>query len=199
MSELSRRDLLRVIGTTVLAAGTVDAAGAQQVHRMTTKARAASGGVYKPKALTAHEYKTLERLTDLIVPVEDGRPGAVAAAAAAWIDMLASGNAELAAIYTGGIGWLDRDMTRRGGTTFVSAPESQQIAMLDLIAYRKNESPGLGPGIRFFGWVRKMSVDAFYTSEIGIKDLDYQGNRPQLTFEVPAKSLEHALKKSGLL
>jgi gluconate 2-dehydrogenase gamma chain len=197
MSELSRRDLLRVIGTTVLAAGTVDAAGAQQVHRMTTKARAAAG-VYKPKALTAHEYATLERLTDLIVPVENGRPGALAAGAAAWIDMLASGNAELAAIYTGGIGWLDREVTQRAGTTFVSAPASEQIAMLDLIAYRKNESPGLGPGIRFFGWVRKMTVDAFYTSEIGIKDLDYQGNRPQLTFEVPVRSLEHALKKSGM-
>jgi gluconate 2-dehydrogenase gamma chain len=197
MSELSRRDLLRVIGTTVLAAGTVDAAGAQQVHRMTTKARAAAG-VYKPKALTAHEYATLERLTDLIVPVENGRPGALAAGAAAWIDMLASGNAELAAIFTGGIGWLDREVTQRAGTTFVSAPASEQIAMLDLIAYRKNESPGLGPGIRFFGWVRKMTVDAFYTSEIGIKDLDYQGNRPQLTFEVPVRSLEHALKKSGM-
>lgn len=198
MSELSRRDLLRAVGATLLAAGAVETADAQQVHRMTRKARAASAGAYRPKVLTAHEYGTLERLTDLIIPVEDGRPGALAAGAAAWIDMLASENAELAAIYTGGIGWLDRTMERRGFADFVSAPAADQTAMLDLIAYRRNESPELGPGIRFFDWARRMTVDAFYTSEIGIRDIDYQGNRAQLTFEVPAASLEHALRKSEL-
>jgi gluconate 2-dehydrogenase gamma chain len=71
--------------------------------------------------------------------------------------------------------------------------------MLDLIAYRKNESPELGPGIRFFDWARKMTVDAFYTSKIGMSDIDYQGNRPQLTFEVPPESLEYAMKKGGLV
>jgi hypothetical protein len=198
MSELSRRDLLRAVAATAVAMGTVDPADAQHVHRTARRARAASGGVYKPKALTAHEYATLERLTDLIIPVENGRPGAAAAGAAAWIDMLASVNAELAAIYTGGLGWLDREMTRRGGTDFVSAPPAAQTAMLDLIAFRKHESPELGPGIRFFDWARRMSVDAFYTSEPGIADIDYRGNGAQLTFEVPAASLEHALRKSGL-
>jgi hypothetical protein len=199
MSELSRRDLLRVIGTTLVAVGTVDAASARQVHRMTRKARAASAGAYTARTLTAHEYATLDRLTDLIIPVENGKPGALAAGAAAWIDMLASENAELAAIYTGGLGWLDREMTRRGGTDFLSASPAEQTAMLDLIAFRKNESPELGPGIRFFDWARRMTVDAFYTSEPGIADIDYRGNGAQLTFEVPAASLDHALRKSGLL
>jgi hypothetical protein len=92
MSDLSRRDLLRTIGAAMLSAGAVDAADAQHVHQMTRKAKAASSGTYKPKALTPHEYKTLERLTDLIIPVENEKPGALAAGAAAWIDMLASEN-----------------------------------------------------------------------------------------------------------
>ena len=50
---------------------------------MAISRRRPRGGAYTPKALTAHEYRTLERLTDLIIPVENGKPGAVAAGAAA--------------------------------------------------------------------------------------------------------------------
>jgi hypothetical protein len=56
----------------VLAAtGFVDRLAAQEVHQMAGEARAAAGGMYSPKALLAHDH--LERLTDLIIPVEKGR------------------------------------------------------------------------------------------------------------------------------
>ena len=154
--------------------------------------------MYSPKALSAHDYKTLERLTDLIIPVENGAPGALAAGAAAWIDMMASENAELKGIYTKGLGWLDTTMVQRGQKDFVSAPPARQTELLDLIAYRRNQTPELAPGIEFFSWARRMTVDAFYTSEIGIKDIDYRGNTPQSTYAAPTQAIEYALKKSGL-
>ena len=43
-----------------------------------------------------------------------------------------------------------------------------------------------------------MTVDAFYTSEIGIKDIDYRGNTPQTTYAAPTEAIAYALKKSGL-
>ena len=92
MSDISRRDALRRLGLVLTATGFVDRVAAQEVHQMAGEARAAAGGMYTPKALSAHDYKTLERLTDLIIPVENGAPGAVAAGAAAWIDMMASEN-----------------------------------------------------------------------------------------------------------
>ena len=49
--------------------------------------------------------------------------------------------------------------------------------MLDQIAYRKNQTPELAPGIRFFDWARRMTVDAYYTSAAGIKEVGYMGNR----------------------
>ena len=69
------------------------------------------------EGVDAHEYRTLERLTDLIIPVENGAPGAVAAGAAAWIDMMASENDQLKSIYTTGLAWLDTAMkpARREG------------------------------------------------------------------------------------
>ena len=70
--------------------------------------------------------------------------------------------------------------------------------MLDLIAYRKNDSPELGPGIHFFNWVRNMTVDAFYTSKVGMDDLGFMGNGAMAEFSVPVEAIEYAVKRSGL-
>ena len=159
---------------------------------------ASAGAAYTPKALSAQAYKTLERLTDLIIPVEDGKPGAVASGAAAWIDMMASENEQLKGIYTNGLAWLDTTMAARGAKDFLTATPAQQTALLDLIAYRKNQSPELAPGIEFFTWARRMTVDAFYTSPIGIKDIDYQGNTHLTSYPAPTEAIAYALKRSGL-
>ena len=66
------------------------------------------------------------------------------------------------------------------------------------IAYRRNETPAIEPGIRFFSWVRRMTVDAFYTSEIGIRDIDYRGNTALSAYPEPVEAIAFALKKSGL-
>jgi hypothetical protein len=154
--------------------------------------------MYSPKAFSAHGYKTLERMTDLIIPVENGAPGAVAADAAAWIDLMASENEQLKGIFTKGLAWIDTAMVQRGQKDFVSAPPAQQTELLDLIAYRRNQTPELAPGIDFFSWARRMTVDAFYTSPIGIKDIDYRGNTPLTSYPAPTEAIEYALKKSGL-
>ena len=180
-----------------MATGVLDRISAQEVHQLAT-AQSSGNGAYTPKALSDHEYKTLVRLTDLIIPVENGKPGAVAAGAAAWIDMLASENTQLKEIYSNGITWIDAEMKRRQASDFVSATPEQQTALLDIIAYRRNSTPELDPGIQFFTWARRMTVDAFYTSEIGIADIDYRGNRPQATYPEPTEAIAYALKRSGL-
>src|SRR6476619_3711568 len=106
MSEITRRDVLRRLGVTLMATGVLDRVSAQEVHHL-AMAQSGSGGAYVPKALSDHEYKTLVRLTDLIIPVENGKPGAVAAGAAAWIDMLAGENSQIKDIYAKGLAWID--------------------------------------------------------------------------------------------
>jgi gluconate 2-dehydrogenase gamma chain len=198
MSEITRRDVLRRLALALTATGFVDRVAAQEVHQMTLQASTAAGGGYTPRALTAHEYSTLERLTDLIVPVENGAPGAVAAGAAAWIDLIISENTELKERYASGLAWLDLAMRTRGAPNFVAATPAQQTALLDLIAFRRNMSPDLAPGIEFFTWARRMTVDAFYTSEIGIRDIDYRGNTALASYPAPTEAIAYALKKSGL-
>jgi gluconate 2-dehydrogenase gamma chain len=199
MSEISRRDALRRLGVALMATGALDRVAAEEIHHLAAEAQAAAGGPYTPKTFTGDEYRTLERLTDLIIPVENGKPGAVAAGCAAWIDMISSENDQLKKIYQDGFAWLDGTMKQRGASAFVSATPEQQTALLDVIAYRRNQSPELTPGIEFFSWVRRMTVDAFYTSEIGIKDIDYRGNSPQGSFPSPTEAIAYVLKRAPTL
>jgi hypothetical protein len=193
MSDITRRHLLRTFAAAVAAGGAIDRALGAEVHHLASQS--AGGGAYAPTALTMHEYRTVERLADLIIPVENGAAGAVQAGVVPWIDMLAGANDQLKTIYADGVAWLDRAMTARGSVDFVSAPDAEQVRLIDLIAYRRNETRELAPGITFFSWVRRMTVDGFYTSQIGMRDV-YLGNSPSATFVVPAESLDYALERS---
>jgi gluconate 2-dehydrogenase subunit 3-like protein len=159
-------------------------------------AKAANRGAYQPKALTAHEYTTLQRLTDMIIPADDRSAGALEAGAADYIDFLCGACQELKEIYTGGIAWLDSAMRHHHSTDFVGAPAELQAAVLDRIAYRKNASPELNPGVAFFAWVRNMTVDAYYTTPIGVKEIGFMGNGAASEFHVPKEAVEYALKRS---
>ena len=198
MSEFSRRDLVKIAMAVTAAGGAIDIADAQHVHEAAADDKASHGGVYQPKAFNDHEYLTLQKLADLIMPADDVSPSALDSGACEFIDLLSSNNPDLAATYTGGIAWLDREMLRRYKTNFLDSKPGQQTAMLDLIAYRKNaaESPELGPGIHFFHWARMMVVDGYYTSKIGVKDIGYMGNKGMAKFEIPQAAIDYALKRS---
>ena len=163
MSSISRRDAVRRLGLVLMATGTLDRLSAEEVHHLVGLGQTPAAP-YTPKALTGAEFATLERLTDLIIPIENGAPGALAAGCAAWIDTISSENAQLTKIYKDGLAWLDTAMKTSGAASFVSATPEQQTALLDQIAYRRNQTPELAPGIEFFTWARRMTVDAFYTS-----------------------------------
>jgi gluconate 2-dehydrogenase gamma chain len=202
MSEITRRDVLQRLALAIAAAGTIDTLDAREAHLAARQAAAATGGKYAPKALSAHEFATLERLTDLIIPADD-KPGALQAEVAPWIDMLLHVNADLKSKYTTGLAWLDTAIQTNGvnGTTgakdFVRATPAQQAALLDVIAYKKNRTPENAAGIDFFVLARRMTCDGFYTSTVGMRDV-YMGNTPQAAFVVPQAAIDHVLSRSPL-
>lgn len=197
MSDITRRDVLQRLALAIAAPGAIDRLAAQEAHHAVQVSAAAAGGRYTAQALSDHEFRTLERLTDLIIPAESGRPGAVQCDVAAWIDSLLTVNAALKASYTKGLAWLDAAMKPSGAADFLSATEAQQTALLDRIAYQRNRSDELDAGIDFFILARRMTADGFYTSPIGMRDV-YRGNSPQAAFIVPTASMEHALSRSPL-
>jgi hypothetical protein len=80
----------------------------------------------------------------------------------------------------------------------VSATPAQQTELLDVIAYKKNATTDTQPAITFFALVRRMTVDGFYTSEIGIREIIPQGRPPHETFVVPQENIDYVLAHSPL-
>jgi gluconate 2-dehydrogenase gamma chain len=195
-NDLSRREILRNIGLIALS-GSVPLEAAQHVHHEVAQQKK-SGTPYSPALLNPHEYETLAKLTELVIPPDEHSQGALAAGAPEFIDFMCSRNREIAEIFTGGLGWLDSEMRRRHGTAFLDARAGQQTALLDQIAYKENETAETAPGVRFFTWLRNLTVDAYYTSKVGMDDLGFMGNAAVSEFKVPQEAIDYALKRSGL-
>jgi hypothetical protein len=191
---MTRRQALSRLATAFASAAAIDHVLAREAHAFVQQTTAAGTSV--PKALSAHEFLTLERLTDLIIPVENGKPGALEAGVPVWIDSLLNVNADLKARYVAGLAWLDSAMTSRHGSDFVSARTDQRTALLDLIAFKKNASLELNAGIEFFVLARRMTVDGFYTSDAGIRDLIPGGRPPRTEFTVPQASVDYVISRS---
>jgi|SRR5215469_8620853 len=193
-SGFSRRAALVQIGAGIgLTAASEGLLEAQQAATTAATTTAAHAAPYAPKALTAHEYATLDNLAEWIIP------GAQANGSAQFIDFLCHATDDMKVIFTGGLAWLDDAMRKRAdGQDFLHASDGQKKALLDLIAFRENNSPELGPGIRFFDWARRLVVDAYYTSAQGIKEIGYIGNTGMAQFSVPQQAVDYVMKRSGL-
>ncbi len=165
----TRREALVQIALTPLAA-------AQQPSHPAHAAAAKPSGPYKRKVFTEHEFQTIGVLADLIIPPDDRSAGGRAAGAAEFVDTIAADDQKLAADFTGGVAWLDHEMQARHGKTFRECAPAQQTGMLDRIAWREKAPPELAAGVRFFALIRQWTVDAFYSSPEGVKDLWYVGN-----------------------
>jgi len=179
---ISRRDILKSLTATAVTGSVLRAIpleAAEYAHRMIRAERsAADTQSYTPKFFSAHAYKTLQSLCGTIIPADDEAKGAVEAGAPEFIDLLTSENSDYQLSLGGGLMWLDNTCIDRYGKTYLDCAAEQQKEMLDLIAYRKNakKDPSLGQGIEFFSFLRKLTADGFFTSEIGIEYLGYIGN-----------------------
>jgi len=179
---ISRRDILKTLALTA-AGGSVlqviPAQAAEYAHQAVRKDKAAApSGKYTPKYFTPHQYEMLTLLCESIIPKDEKSGGAVEAGAPEFIDLLTSENEEYQLRLGGGLYWLDGFCGDRYTGPYLSCTPEQRKGVLDLIAFRKNAKadPTLSQGVAFFAFLRSLTCDAFYTSKIGIADLQYIGN-----------------------
>jgi gluconate 2-dehydrogenase subunit 3-like protein len=184
MSEnsITRRDILRTLAVSAVGGSVlqvIPAKAAEYAHQAVHNEKAASAaGKYVPKYFSAHQYETLTTLCDTIIPKDDKSGGAVEAGAPEFIDLLTSENEDYQLALGGGLMWLDGFCSDRYTNLFLDCTAEQRKEVLDLIAFRKNakQEPSLSQGVHFFAFLRRLTCDGFYTSKIGIADLQYIGN-----------------------
>jgi len=181
-SGISRRAILKSL--TMGAAATsvlrvIPLQAAEHAHRMIMAEKsAAPAKAYTPKYFDAHGYKTLQALCQTMFPADSDSGGAIEAGAPEFIDLLTSENKDYQAVLGGGLMWLDGTCTDRYGKNYLDCTPEQQKEILDKVAYRKNAigDASLSQGVNFFSFLRNMTADGFFTSEIGIKYLGYVGS-----------------------
>jgi gluconate 2-dehydrogenase gamma chain len=182
MSDMNRRDALKVLGVAPLA-GALDWS-APSIDRATKfvaqlHEEPADAPVYTPKFFTPHEWRTVRVLSDIVIPKDERSGSATDAKAPEFIDFMlmdkeTSEGSKVS--MRGGLAWLDEEMRKRFGTDFLSSTDANRRAVLDDIAYPKKASPELKRGAQWFDRFRNNVGGAFFSSAMGWKDLQYMGN-----------------------
>ncbi|HWV29924.1 MAG TPA: gluconate 2-dehydrogenase subunit 3 family protein [Dyadobacter sp.] len=148
----------------------------------------------KEKFLTAAELATIKVLVDIIIPADATSASASQAGVVEFIDFIVKDMPQHQTPLRGGLRWLERESINRFGKGFTLATKAQQIQIVDDIAYPQKAKPIHSQGVAFFNLMRNLTASGFYTSKIGIADLGYKGNTPNVWEGVPAD----VLKQYGL-
>jgi gluconate 2-dehydrogenase gamma chain len=178
MSEMSRREALLVLGAIPVAAAlhTTPAAAARAIA--VARGAAARPGTYEPTFFTPHEWHTVRLLVDLIIPADDHSGSATDAGVPEFMDFTMTDRPALQTQMRGGLRWLDAESRRRFEAVFVELGDGQRAAILDDIAFPGRAPAALGHGVAFFTFFRDMTASGFFSSAVGVDDLEYTGNRP---------------------
>ncbi len=176
---------------------------AEKVQQLTTKVgiygRTEAEKVLDQKLMamdyfTEHELKTIAVLCDIILPDFDNKGGAAEADVAQFIEFIVKDMPRYQVPLRGGIMWLDSVCNREFGKVFVDCSDDQQIRIVDRIAYPDKAARGDQQGVIFFSRMRDLTLTGYYTTQIGIQDLGYKGNTPNIWDGVP----DDVLKDHGL-
>lgn len=129
---------------------------------------------YTPQFLTPLEYKMVERLSEMILP-SDGSPGAREAGVSEFIDFMVFSDPAVQYRFRYGLTWLNTRSEELYGRTFGNLQNDQQADILQHLAYKDHYRPGEDEGREFFKLIREYTIMGFYTSRIGLEQLDYPG------------------------
>lgn len=112
------------------------------------------------------EQVLVERLMELIIPADDHSPGAKAARVPAFADLMISTGPDRA-----------KTSWRTGLSAFRAAAQTEPLESVLARAASEENAPASELG-RFFIELKRMTVDGYYTSTIGIHDeMGYVGNQ----------------------
>jgi len=170
-----RRALLKALTAVPAAAILPSSPAAARESRPSTASPTATGS--QRKVLDDHEWKSINILSDLIIPADERSGSATQAGVPTFIDdWLDLRRGELLAEIRGGLTWLDMECRRFFNCDFVDCSEPQQKQILDRMAYPAKASSQDSTAVSFFNHLRDLVVSGFFSSKMGIKDLPYLGN-----------------------
>ena len=188
-----RRDFIKFMAAAPmahLAVTALDLDEAATLTRETLEKLAERGQQYQPKVFTPAEWRTARVLVDYVIP-RDARSGsATDAKVPEFMDVFMETRENMRTWMRTGLAWLDEECNKRFTKSFVDCDDAQRKAVLDDIAWPRKARQEMQAGVRFFNNFRNFTASGFWSSQMGVQDLQYMGNRPSATWNgCPAPAL----------
>lgn len=175
---LSRRDAIKslVVGTGALVSG-LGISEAAWAEALAIRQQAAASPVQGLRFFSAAQHRTVDVLSELVMPTDSHSPGASAAKVADFIDLFVSSQSDdRKKLWRDGLRALDDTTSRRHRRPFADCTGEQQVALLTEMS--RGEDDPKTTLERFFVEAKARTVQGYYTSEIGIhQELAYKGNQ----------------------
>lgn len=172
----SRRDVLKVLLAAPAATFTWTEAEAAQASSAAQAARAGAEP-FVPKFFTAAEFRFVRVLADIVIPKDERSGSASDAGVAEFMDFMMIEQPARQVAMRGGLAWLDRECQLRFDKMFLDCADAERSAVLDDIAWPSGAKPEHAHGVAFFNSFRDLTAAGFWTTRMGIDDLQYLGNR----------------------
>ena len=175
---MRRRDVLKVLLAAPAAtfswtdAEAAQAAASAQAARATVTAKP-----LVPKFFTATEFRLVRMLADIIIPTDERSGSATDAGVPEFMDFMMIDQPARQVAMRGGLAWLDVECQKRFDKTFLNSADGERTAVLDDIAWPSQAKPEFAHGVAFFNNFRDLTASGFWTTRMGIDDLQYMGNR----------------------
>jgi gluconate 2-dehydrogenase gamma chain len=179
-----RRSVLRIIGA--VGATCAYPFSSENLHGQTLHKQTESAGSHheaspeqpaQPRFFNDHDYQTLSRIDDLIIPDTD-TAGAIKAGVPGYLDAVIARDTDQQLLVADGLRWLDHEGRRIAGKPFIEMNEAQQLGLLEPLCEASDADPKpKARNVQFFALLKKLTADGYYTSKIGLLDeLQYRGN-----------------------
>jgi len=147
--------------------------------------------LFAEKFFTNQELFTLDKICNLILPPNEF--GSIRdAEVVQLIEFMAKDIPTYKEPLRNGLIWIDNESKKRFNNLFVDCEIAEQENIFDEIAYydpNKSISDYSEP-VQWFNLVRNLTMTGYFTSEVGINELGYKGNIPNIWDGVPQDVLD---------
>ena len=174
---MRRRDVLKALLAAPAVTISWSEAEAARAVNAAQAARAASAPPFTPKFFTAAEFRLVSTLADIIIPKDERSGSASEAGVPEFVDFMMTDQPVRQIAMRGGLAWLDSECHKRFDKPFLDCTDAQRSAVLDDIAWPATARPEFAHGVAFFTSFRDLTAAGFWTTRMGIDDLQYMGNR----------------------
>jgi hypothetical protein len=167
---IERRELFKVLGATLVATRQV---AAQHDHGPAATANIEG---YAPRFFSVAQCRTIDRLTDIIIPSDDQSPGAHAAGVRFYVDtVLHYADAGTQQKWRSGLVAVDESARTSFNESFGECSIQEQEHIVAVMA--RNETNPSTELELFFGLLKVLAVEAYSASEVGqTRYFGYTGN-----------------------